>query len=59
MTNPDAIERALAHGHSNAVRGAYARSQHWDERVAMGQWWSDYLDLLKTGEVVLPNRVQV
>ncbi len=57
--HPDAIERALAHGHSNAVRGAYARSQHWDERVAMGQWWSDYLDLLKTGEVVLPNRVQV
>jgi Integrase len=43
----DAIERALAHGHSNAVRGTYARGQHWDERVKMAQWWSDYLDGLK------------
>lgn len=33
----DAIERALAHGHSNAVRGAYARGQHWEERVEMAQ----------------------
>ncbi len=52
--NPDAIERALAHGHSNAVRGAYARGQHWDERVEMAQWWSDYLDSLKTGAEVIP-----
>lgn len=43
----DAIERALAHGHSNAVRGTYARGQHWQERVEMAQWWSDYLDKLK------------
>ena len=33
--HPDAIERALAHGHSNAVRGVYARGQHWEERVAV------------------------
>ncbi len=50
----DAIERALAHGHSDAVRGAYARGQHWDERVAMGQWWSDYLDKVRVGGDVLP-----
>jgi hypothetical protein len=37
----DAIERALAHGHSNAVRGTYARGRHWDEHVMMAQWWSD------------------
>lgn len=49
----DAIERALAHGHSNAVRGAYARGQHWDERVAMSQWWSDHLDLLRSGGEVI------
>lgn len=54
--HPDAIERALAHGHSNAVRGAYARGQHWDERVAMAQWWSDYLDQLRTGADVIPIR---
>lgn len=51
---PDAVERALAHGHSDAVRGAYARGQHWKERVAMAQWWSDYLDTLRKGADVLP-----
>ncbi len=49
----DAIERALAHGHSNAVRGAYARGQHWDERVEMAQWWSDYLDQLRQGAEII------
>ncbi len=51
--HPDAIERALAHGDSDAVRGIYNRGQYWDERVKMMQWWSNYLDLLrKGGEVV-------
>lgn len=50
----DAIERALAHGHSDATRGSYARGQHWEERVAMGQWWSDYLDRLRNGGEVVP-----
>lgn len=40
----DAIERASAHGDSNRVRAAYHRGAHWEERVAMAQWWSDYLD---------------
>lgn len=52
----DAIERALAHGHSNAVRGTYARGQHWEERVEMAQWWGDYLDTLRNGATVLPFR---
>ena len=47
LWNPDAIERALAHGESNATRGAYHRGLHWDERVRMAQWWSDYLDELR------------
>jgi integrase len=47
--NPDAIERALAHGDSNKVRAAYHRGAHWKERVAMAQWWSDYLDKLRNG----------
>ena len=33
--NPDAIERQLAHVEKNAVRRAYARGEHWDERVKM------------------------
>lgn len=47
--SPDAIERALAHGESNATRGAYHRGLHWDERVRMAQWWSDYLEKLGAG----------
>ncbi len=50
----DAIERALAHGDSDAVRGAYHRGAHWDERVEMAQWWSDYLDQLRKGADIVP-----
>ena len=52
--HPDAIERALAHGDSNAVRGAYNRGHYWEERVRMAQWWSDHLDQIKTGATVIP-----
>lgn len=45
--NPDAIERQLAHIEANEVRRAYARSEHWDERVEMMAWWADYLDKLR------------
>lgn len=47
--NPDAIERALAHGDTDKVRAAYHRGAHWKERVAMAQWWSDHLDELRNG----------
>ena len=47
LWSPDAIERALAHGQSNATRGAYHRGLHWEERVKMAQWWSDHLDELR------------
>ena len=46
--HPDAIERQLAHVDSDDTRAAYARGEHWDERVLMMQWWADYLDLLRT-----------
>jgi integrase len=45
--NPDAIERQLAHQDTSAVRRAYARGEYWEERVAMMQHWSDYLDSLR------------
>ena len=54
--HPDAIERALAHGDSNAVRGAYNRGNYWDERVRMAQWWSNYLDQLREGGKVIPMK---
>jgi integrase len=43
----EAIERALAHQDKNAIRRAYARGEHWNERVRLAQWWSDYLDKLR------------
>jgi len=56
--SPDAIERALAHKDKDAVRAAYHRGAHWQERVEMAQWWADHLDTLRTGADVLqfPNR---
>jgi integrase len=46
----DAVERQLAHIERNAVRRAYARGLHWDERVDMMIWWANYLDQLRLGE---------
>jgi integrase len=51
--NPDAIERQLAHADNNAVRRAYTRGEYWNERVAMMQDWSDYLDQLRDGAKIL------
>ena len=48
----DAIERQLAHVERDDVRRAYARGEHWEQRVQMMQRWADQLDHLKlTGQV--------
>ena len=53
----DAIERQLAHVENDDVRRAYARGEHWDERVKMMAWWADYLDQLRiVGQVVKIER---
>ena len=49
LWHPDAIERALAHQEQNDVRRAYARGEHWEERVRMAEWWASYLETLKAG----------
>lgn len=54
LWSADAIERALAHGEDDKVRGVYHRGTHWPERVAMAQWWSDHLDKIKAGADVVP-----
>ena len=56
----DAIERQLAHVENNDVRRAYARGEHWDERVKMMVWWANYLDHLKSSGTVtkLPKIAQ-
>ena len=51
--SPDAIERALAHKDGDQVRAAYHRGAHWKERVAMAEWWSDHLDMLRYGAEII------
>lgn len=48
----DVIERQLAHKERNEVRAAYHRSTYMDERAKLLQWWADYLDGRKAGNVV-------
>ncbi|MDP3520694.1 MAG: tyrosine-type recombinase/integrase [Hydrogenophaga sp.] len=55
--DPDVIERQLAHRETNKVRAAYHRSTYLDDRAKLMQWWADYLDGRKAGNVVkLPQR---
>jgi integrase len=53
----DAIERSLNHVEGNAVRRAYDRSRHWEERVRMAQWWADHLDELRLSDANALNAV--
>lgn len=48
LWNPDAIERQLAYIEAKAVRRAYARGEHWDERIRMMDWWAEYLEGRRT-----------
>ena len=47
LWHPDAIERALAHIETSKVRRAYARGEHWDERVRMAEWWANKCETLR------------
>lgn len=49
--DPDHIERQLAHVERNQVRAAYHRAAYLKERAALMQWWSDYLDAKRSGNV--------
>jgi len=46
--NYDVIETQLAHSVGNSVSKAYNRSKYLDERRKLMQWWSDYLDGLRS-----------
>lgn len=48
----EVIECQLAHTKSGALKGAYDRSTFLEERIAMMQSWSDYLQGLKTGNII-------
>ncbi|MFI4955601.1 MAG: tyrosine-type recombinase/integrase [Gammaproteobacteria bacterium] len=55
--NRDAIERQLAHSERNSVRAAYNYAEHLPERREMMQWWSDHLEGLMSGAMILNIKV--
>lgn len=55
----DVIERQLAHGERDQVRGAYNRAEYMPERKKMMQKWADYLDKLRAGADVISLRGHV
>ncbi|MER2514566.1 MAG: tyrosine-type recombinase/integrase [Nitrosomonas ureae] len=54
LFSPDAIERQLAHGEKNEVRGAYNRAEYLPERKRIMTWWSDHLEAIEKGAEVIP-----
>lgn len=50
----EVIERAMAHGSTEALGGAYDRTQYLADRIELMQKWADYLDKLRTGADVIP-----
>lgn len=48
------IEKQLAHEDADAVRRAYARSDYWNERVRLMDWWGNYLGELRDSNKVVP-----
>lgn len=53
---PEVIEHQLAHSVPDALGTAYNRTKFLEQRRAMMQQWSDYLDKLKAGAEVIPLR---
>ena len=56
LFSEDAIEIAQSRKDRNAVRSIYSRSDFFEERQRMAQWWADYLDTLRKGADVVPLR---
>jgi len=46
----DWIERQLAHGDPDKIRGTYNKAAYLEPRRKMMQDWADYLDMLKVGD---------
>jgi integrase len=52
----DLIERQLAHGEKDPVRGSYNFAIHLDERRDMMQRWADVLGELEIGRTMAPSQ---
>jgi len=46
---PDWVERQLAHGDPDGIRGTYNKAQYLEQRRKMMQSWADYLDDVRAG----------
>lgn len=44
----EVIERQLDHRERNKIKDAYNHAEYFNERRTLMQWWSDYLDALKS-----------
>jgi integrase len=52
----DWVERQLAHGDPDKIRGTYNKAQYLEPRRKMMQAWADYLDKIKRGGEVVAIR---
>ncbi len=52
--DPDVIESALAHTDKNEVRAAYNRAEYLQRRRTMMCWWSDFIEIARTGRAYPP-----
>lgn len=50
----DWVERQLAHGDPDKIRGTYNKATYLEPRRKMMQEWADYLDGLRNGAGVIP-----
>ncbi|TNI63129.1 integrase [Aeromonas media] len=57
--NPDAIEAALSHSDENEIRRAYNRSDYFEQRVIMMNWWSTHIEQASQGNLSLAIGFQV
>jgi integrase len=52
----DWVERQLAHGDPDKIRGTYNKATYLEPRRKMMQDWADYLDRLRVGARIIPIR---
>ena len=53
---PDWVERQLAHGDPDKIRGTYNKAMYLEKRREMMQAWADYLDKVRVGGEVIALR---
>ncbi len=51
------IEKQLSHSDRNKIRASYNHAEYLEQRRQMLQWWSNYLDILRSGDLTSkPNK---